>query len=1850
MTWMVTAIISGYPDGNESMAAYLFYKFKQPGQTDFHYIAQCQSIIAEFRQSSWVFEDDWQRELNALFSNSGLTSKSFVCLLVLKLAACQYLNNPERLAYKLEYQEVFGMQQMYVGYLAKRTSLNVSDRLTIEEEKVLLQAMANKANEQLVRKRDLRQRPYLISQLVIERSRCLDNELYNQLRHWPFIMPELPDIFRDGCFPRFSILRRTWPKDKHWDHDLSLLPSHMLESQHTMDIIWGRKADKALPRPVGSGLAPDREGFLSNTLHYYDIARNRRHPERPQLKQFLDQIVVGDRYVQNLTLFLQLVLQKPSKFGPAELPAGSDLAPQPENYNLPANYDNQVVNYKRRDWRDSFERKFTRNYRDEDPYYPNARAYLRDCEYHEYRQKPLGRLSWYFYKAYGQNEEQLQARVELKEFDRSHLLSNQHRMRLPGIGKYRLNYTDTPPCELVEYQPLVWESREDDAIDSFQTALGNLHAQHGHLAQGCIALLTPIDPEEKAQQLQAKMDKAAELSGQIKAANDASDDDVSDDDDKTPNPCLKYPLDRLVKGLEIHESQIAQDKAKTSYRLGTTCTEINTSLPTLERHVKERAEQLRDQVEKLEKDLLAQLRDFDTLDTAICHRLKTFKPITILELASIVGKGRESQLAALHPEWDEVKRHQIFLQCIEYLLHSTELQHMERLLPQCAKMQALVTKIEEETGSDCLTDEAKLFQEQLVSLMVQDRAYCGDSADNQARLEFLLFEYIMNIRIRADQVESCKKLDEHIRVNAEIPTGSGKSTLILPYLCYKAYLDGKIPILVVPPELIEQQKGILKHGLCKMFDTDLSELHFERERARDPHYIDALLNRLKTDYRQKHIILCRMNELHSIICLQKKEILFQIAFSDRDKSILNSALIKLDELQCFIEDNCNFIIDESRTNFNPNHSYDYAVGEQVPQSDVTQAAMKHIFQVIHQHLKNEYILDFMGAMNTGQTIITADVYSETVSKKLAENLIPLFLTQSVNELSRNKKLLSCLVKIGQYFTAPLSPQDATNIKDILCKLMRQDLTMQHLEPADRSVLNAFLDSHRERPLYATVREVVGTKMGNTLCRKVDDSYGLNEESTRVVPYTNGVPKPTSEFGSPLVNTILTVQAFLFTPINRTMISHWTTKLRQLEQDLPLEEIQDHPQMQLFFKIVQQCKSLRAAIPSNLTTIDLDHICDYLNKPESFELKLEYICDVILPAMKMYQRKVTSSSFSIVSFCTRLKTASGTVEVNVLPKELMTLEAEQAPIPNLMQLLQGKWDKPALRIDATDDEKQRLLNIVRQCPNATVIIDAGDCFRSLSHHEIADCLHYEIYIKGSSSEMSKKDGILVFDHNGVAWVKKRIGGKLVLFENCGIAPDRVAIAMQKNKAEGTDWKMSLDAHGVVTVDRTTDLSLMIQAAGRMRQLQKGQSVELAYMSEQEALLLGADETEFESSKPEGDCTNGVLVSYLARVEGQRMMKQAVPLLSNFMRAKLEQVLYTDFPREIKFSEKSIVKLVKRTKEFLVPLTHTSSLDLLGSEQVTISLDEMADRVFNQFIPVINDARSVHSYLRTHLDQARLRREYDEFIAKIVLPNTFETLSGVISNAADLTSEVTVTQEKEQEVEVEVTPVAIPLELDYQIYEPVHWDGNFLDWTKHKTPEFRVGSTQVYFGPNTIQFAKASRFKPGKIEPMNKKYHKPIYHAMYFQCEGEAHDKLFLGDVEDMKRAKQYLDDHSTETVLQPPQDGSPQPGTSTQLVKTKRIWQLDGITDGCYIHEGSQIIMAFCNGRFAAAEDDDKRRIMLLLKLSANIDRLPSQADKEALRFWMEQSPEEGEKVKAYLERILKSNFKMNKAISYIYKD
>ena len=134
-----------------------------------------------------VFEEHWQKELNDILVSKDLAEKPFICILALKLAACQYLNNPERLANGVEYQEAIGIQQMYLEYLARRKELDTGDRLTDEEERVLMPAMVNKANKQRLpknkRKNDTAaNEPYFIHNLIVERSRLLDHELYDQLR------------------------------------------------------------------------------------------------------------------------------------------------------------------------------------------------------------------------------------------------------------------------------------------------------------------------------------------------------------------------------------------------------------------------------------------------------------------------------------------------------------------------------------------------------------------------------------------------------------------------------------------------------------------------------------------------------------------------------------------------------------------------------------------------------------------------------------------------------------------------------------------------------------------------------------------------------------------------------------------------------------------------------------------------------------------------------------------------------------------------------------------------------------------------------------------------------------------------------------------------------------------------------------------------------------------------------------------------------------------------------------------------------------------------------------------------------------------------------------------------------------------------------------------------------------------------------------------------------------------------------------------------------------------------------------------------------------------------------------
>lgn len=1792
--------VTGYPDGIESMPKYIELILRQD-RLNFHDIDLCQNIINRLTQGGNLLNKATRNDIKNLLVDKQYEVNPFVCTLLLKLAAAYHHCNPHHLK---KGDLALPIKLLFSQYLSIRKMLDEDRMLTHDDETTLMTAMLNHAKKQTVpikdREESLSQEGicFLIPRIIIERCRYLDPTLHRELDKWTETIGLMPDWTRGSkCTERCFIKKDAHATDLDWYHNLRL-PFHGIDT----NALVHHEND---PVQIYNMTSPSRERFTLNFLFYYKIARNTRHPKHQQLKQFLANIESQDESVKKLTLFLQLVMERPSYFK-AYNRDGIGAPPRPEAFGLPADYDDTLDPYLEHGWSRYSQRLSKRE-----------KNYLREKEFHPHKQTLQGQLSWYYWNAYWQNSWKLDAQMRLKTFDRRSRLLSKSTLYLPVMLPCRLHHTDPPPCEEVKYTGIDVKSRnEEDAQTTFEGMRNEVEDLLNNSAADLKTLLVQEDENLHRGRVEQQIRDVSSLREQMEPLTHVG--------DKCSQSCIK----RILDGFDTHIEQLEEQQSQPKYHLGKTCRTAKENIAHLTTNIGDRLNALNARITGISDQLTERLADFRTApnkNAAIRHHIKSNGAIPLSTLIAIIGKGDPTKLAALHPEWTHEECIEVFNLGIEYLLCETEKQHAIRILALVHKLAALLARSDDHAP---LPDVAITAQEQLVTMIHQERAYSGQSVDNKSQLEFLLFEYIQNIRVRKDQIESCQKLESKDKINAEIPTGSGKSTIILPYLCYKALLDGQLPILVVPSDLIEQQKEILRKGICKAFSTELVEFHFERTLARDPDYIDRMLLRLKSAHRDKKIVLCRMNELHAVISLERKELLHLIERSDQDTSELLEALKKLDELQLYIEDNGRGIIDESKTCFNPNHSYDYAVGTQAAQPATTREAIKHLFTLILEVLSEEYKLDFMPGETGSDSLITRENYKESVAPKLADRLVPHFTLPVIEDIGPELTEL-----INTRLTKDGYPFNPENLKLLIRWAMHNDLSQSNLEPDVREILDRILKTHPQRELYATLRLMIST-MGQTLTRKIGDSYGLNDDTTRVIPFTNGIPNPKAEFASPEMNIILTAQAFMQKTIDRDMMRKWSADLSTLEEELPPEEVVAHPQIELFNELKRRGNLEDEIATTSLTDVQINHVCEVFNQPENLDLKLEYLCEIILPEMKLFTRKVNSSAFNIVSAFKNLRTASGTVDPNVLPNELETIEAKEAVIPNLLQLLQGRWDAPASPIPKTTTEEERLLRIARQHRgNATVIIDAGDCFRSLSHTTIAESLHREIYQQGNgwlNTPMQQTRGIMVFDAKGIPWVKKREGGNLVLFENCGIKAEHLTVIMKKAQTEGTDQKMHQNAHAVVTVDITTDLPLCIQAIGRMRQLTKGQSVELAYMEEQEELL--------KRTVDGHPCSYGELIQHMAKIESQRITNQAIPLMNNYLRNSIERIIYIDYLRDNGFSQSTIMQLIKDSKEFMVPTTQIDPMDLISSERETISLEAMAERIFEEYRPLLERLRRNHRGLRQTLDIETLHTKYMNFVRtpERVLPTDVDTLTGAArtEGQSDSTVEVTVTQKKEQEVEKDVTPATTPSCLDYKPYDTIEWDGNFIDWCKDHSPDFHIGNAPVFLGPNTKLFAKSKSCMFGRTNPLNHKYQKPIYQAVVFKRTGEHHWSLFIGDISDMAYVKKDIDQKTVK--IKPPEVAVPLSEESEYetAAETLETDTLPGIDDGCFIHAAKYPYRVWGDGQFLNEDyaSDEKSAINYFLKLAGLSGRYRKEDETQAFEHFAEAGIEISGMVD-FLERI-----------------
>jgi hypothetical protein len=243
----------------------------------------------------------------------------------------------------------------------------------------------------------------------------------------------------------------------------------------------------------------------------------------------------------------------------------------------------------------------------------------------------------------------------------------------------------------------------------------------------------------------------------------------------------------------------------------------------------------------------------------------------------------------------------------------------------------------------------------------------------------------------------------------------------------------------------------------------------------------------------------------------------------------------------------------------------------------------------------------------------------------------------------------------------------------------------------------------------------------------------------------------------------------------------------------------------------QCKRLQEHIDTNFTT------------------RLHFIGLAVLPDLRRYDEKVTSTPHLLVHCFKKIAGASGTLSMQHLPSRFKVTSDEKAIVKTLITQVKKQKAKQEMNIlELTLLEGESIIQaLARRSPDTSVAIEIGATFRDYTSlveigKEFLECF-------------PSFEGFVTFDSKGAPIVLKRGEKRFTLKEVASVSEKKLFWFYGQKDITGTDQKLPPLAKAVAFVNEHTPLTTKVQGLGRIRGFAYGQQVTTAITEDSASLI-------------------------------------------------------------------------------------------------------------------------------------------------------------------------------------------------------------------------------------------------------------------------------------------------------------------------------------------------------------------------------------------------------------------------------
>lgn len=784
--------------------------------------------------------------------------------------------------------------------------------------------------------------------------------------------------------------------------------------------------------------------------------------------------------------------------------------------------------------------------------------------------------------------------------------------------------------------------------------------------------------------------------------------------------------------------------------------------------------------------------------------------------------------------------------------------------------------------------------------------------------ELLVFEVLSDLTLREEQLAALRAMTPWTLFEAR--TGFGKSKVLLPLWLLLTAQEG-LTVFTSPATLFSEQDRYLQELLKKAYRFFATTIVFSRNSPCSAEYIAYIENEFRKAEKLKRPVFMSDQTIHNLFVLKLKEF---TQMSDRESLIALRALLSLRK---YVKTG-RLIVDEPQKVLDDGQEYNYSIGR----SESTDAERLDLEIELYQYLldltESQYQVDFWH--NVGKPPLTEEIYRSQL-------LIPL-LQKMFNDASAEENI---------YLRGELDPIAQQAYEAQLCA-----------NGSERAMRVRLL--HDQLHYY----------LPHTLQRHCNEHYALvdSEKERKAIPLEDSRnPRQDNEFVVMDQMLNFTVQANLNTPFSFEYVQEYVEELSRRAA----EEVENEAKTLEMTEAYRQFRSITKAImppPSGLLVLKPEEyvrIHEHINS--NFRAKLQLIRWEVLPKVRFFSEKVSSTPHLLVQCFDSVVGASGTLSMQHFPHQFTTQCDEKAIGKTLVALL--KRNDPIVELQAKDS-LHPLPTLSTQFPEASVMIEVGALLR---HYPELSQIAQEVLQKYPHFK-----GFATFDAQGHPIVITRNSTVWTPIESAGIPRDQFFWFYGQKDITGRDEKLGDSAMAVVLVNQHTTLTQLIQGVGRLRGILNKQSAKIAIDQESSLAIrhvLGKSELE--------PLTLLDIVSYCVKREGQSNGLANFRSLSLQLDALIEQFFWDGVLNAPQLDAATLHQL-RSIRQYIVQSTRDEPLNRPSLTLDPIDITTALEKVKNSFDKKVADISELISWNLSKINSEEMEKARLRVLSKMPYP--------------------------------------------------------------------------------------------------------------------------------------------------------------------------------------------------------------------------------------------------------------------------